>query len=670
MAQIVPDALPRSASAGERRLHGVLRRLPPDCVVYYEPMVGDRCPDFVVILPELGLLVIEVKGWRIGDILAADDRAVQVAEHGRPVRKVHPLRQARDYMFALMDRCRAHPAIGPLLRPEGFYENRFLFPFGCFALLSNITEAQLKNHPGGDLTTVFPNHRALPREALLDLEGRQDPQDLHEVLRACFVKHWSFPKLNEKQVDALRAIIHPEIILELPLEYAPAPPPKPPTDESAERVTCEASSTPCAPSAPGLRVLDLRQENHARAIGAGHRILSGVAGSGKTVILLARAKLLAGRDPSAHLLMLCFNVTLASFLRGRLQECPNVSVCHFEGWAGANRIRRDLAAQESDQAFGERFLAALEQGNAPDARRFESILIDEAQDFEGTWFRCALAAMKNPREGDLLIAGDGNQGVYRRGKVSWRSLGIQAVGRTISSRFGLEINYRNSREIAALAQAFATGGKEGGESKIEEDGIGSLPLELAKCPRMTGIKPLLFREPSREAECARAVALVRDLLAGRWNGKPLSEPLRPEEVGILYRRIAREDQPRFARFLADLQSLAPTIWLNARDDPKARTRALEPGVKVQTIHASKGLQYRAVILLWAGDLPFVPPQSLHDEEAERRLFYVGLTRAEDFLALTASCGSASSLPPPSSATSLPFVRAVEGLECVGASIAR
>ena len=27
---------------------------------------------------------------------------------------------------------------------------------------------------------------------------------------------------------------------------------------------------------------------------------------------------------------------------------------------------------------------------------------------------------------------------------------------------------------------------------------------------------------------------------------------------------------------------------------------LEPGVKVQTIHASKGLQYRAVTLLWAG----------------------------------------------------------------------
>ena len=58
MAQIIPDVLPRSASAGERRLHGVLRRLPEDCVVYYEPMVGDRCPDFVVICPYRGLVLI------------------------------------------------------------------------------------------------------------------------------------------------------------------------------------------------------------------------------------------------------------------------------------------------------------------------------------------------------------------------------------------------------------------------------------------------------------------------------------------------------------------------------------------------------------------------------------------------------------------------------------
>jgi hypothetical protein len=656
MAYIVPDVLPKSASAGERRLHAVLRRLPEDCVVYYEPMVGDRCPDFVVISPELGLLVIEVKGWRSGDILAADDRTVQVAQQGRPVRQVHPLRQAREYMFALMDRCRAHPAIGPLLQPEGFHENRFLFPFGYFALLSNITEAQLKNHPGGDLTAIFPKHRVMPRDALIELEGQQSAVDLHEALRPCFVKSWSFPRLSEVQVDALRAIIHPEIILELPLEYAPKP--RPEENPESRVMTARVQETPpmpartfqpesrraaaSAPPASTLKVLDLRQENHARAIGDGHRILSGVAGSGKTLVLLARAKLLAQRDPATRVLVLCFNVTLASFLRGQLQEHINVSVCHLEGWAAANRVRRDLQAQESDESLGNRLLTVLKEADGlGDLRRFDAVLVDEAQDFEVSWFRCVLAAMKDPSGGDLLIVGDGNQGVYRRGKVSWKSLGIQAIGRTISGRFGLDINYRNSSEIAALAQVFANGATDQ-RGQADEDTIGALPLDLTKCPRATGWKPVLCREETRKKECERAVTLVEDLLAGRWNGERLPEPLRPEQIGILYRRIAKAEQPLFARFLADLQTVAPVRWLNSKNDLKARTRVLEPGMKVQTIHASKGLQYRAVILLWAGDMPYVPPESRHDELAERRLFYVGLTRAEDFLALTAPASAARS----------------------------
>ena len=84
MAQIVPDVLPRSASVGARQLQVLLRRLPEDCVVYYEPLAGNRCPDFVVVCLDLGLLIIEVKGWRIGDILTADPHTVQVTTTDAP----------------------------------------------------------------------------------------------------------------------------------------------------------------------------------------------------------------------------------------------------------------------------------------------------------------------------------------------------------------------------------------------------------------------------------------------------------------------------------------------------------------------------------------------------------------------------------------------------------
>jgi superfamily I DNA/RNA helicase len=60
----------------------------------------------------------------------------------------------------------------------------------------------------------------------------------------------------------------------------------------------------------------------------------------------------------------------------------------------------------------------------------------------------------------------------------------------------------------------------------------------------------------------------------------------------------------------------------------------EPGIKIQTIHGSKGLQYRAVIVLWADRLPRSFPDIDPDEDP--KLMYVALTRAEDYLFISHS----------------------------------
>jgi hypothetical protein len=146
MAQMIPDRMSSGASHGEKLLFMVLQRLPDDCLVYYEPVVARRHPDFVVIAPQLGLMVIEVKGWYPAEILAADSHEVLVFRRQLERRERHPLRQARDYMFRLMDFCRTHPGFEILLEPSGRHQNRFVFPFGHFAVLSNITSEQLSGH--------------------------------------------------------------------------------------------------------------------------------------------------------------------------------------------------------------------------------------------------------------------------------------------------------------------------------------------------------------------------------------------------------------------------------------------------------------------------------------------------------------------------------------------
>lgn len=64
---------------------------------------------------------------------------------------------------------------------------------------------------------------------------------------------------------------------------------------------------------------------------------------------------------------------------------------------------------------------------------------------------------------------------------------------------------------------------------------------------------------------------------------------------------------------------------------KERNRP-RPGVRLMTIHASKGLEFKQVFLIAAneGRIPYQKAKTDKEIEEERRLFYVAMTRAKDF----------------------------------------
>jgi superfamily I DNA and RNA helicase len=115
-----------------------------------------------------------------------------------------------------------------------------------------------------------------------------------------------------------------------------------------------------------------------------------VAGSGKTVLLIARAKLLA-EDPEKRILILCYNRLLAQHLAVALTGHRRVTVTTFHRWAV--RCGVDFSEGEEDGAFGERLLARL-RGDAGLRGRYDAVLIDEAQDWPCSWFQCARLALK------------------------------------------------------------------------------------------------------------------------------------------------------------------------------------------------------------------------------------------------------------------------------------
>jgi DNA helicase-2/ATP-dependent DNA helicase PcrA len=102
---------------------------------------------------------------------------------------------------------------------------------------------------------------------------------------------------------------------------------------------------------------------------------------------------------------------------------------------------------------------------------------------------------------------------------------------------------------------------------------------------------------------------------------------------------AKDSQSDMAAFIADLRARFTT-------DEEGR------GVQLMTYHRAKGLEFEAVFLprLEDKELPFALATSDADRAEERRLFYVGITRAKRYLAISfarARDGERRSKPKPS-----------------------
>jgi hypothetical protein len=222
--------------------------------------------------------------------------------------------------------------------------------------------------------------------------------------------------------------------------------------------------------------------------------------------------------------------------------------------------------------------------------------------------------------------GDGNQGVYGRRRTSWSSLGFSVQGRTTC----LRKNYRNAREIMRFAAPFARM-----ESR-EDDGVSPIAFDHTQAARLSGVPPVVIRAKDRLDECAHAVDLIAGLLRGKFGARQLSHPLRPADIGVLVPAVLQDLTEIFAQFRSDLHAKAiPFVWVSNRADKAARARVGDPGVKLLNIFHAKGLQFKAVVFLWADILPQAGWLNRAPEEQET-LFYVALTRAEDYLAVVHS----------------------------------
>jgi hypothetical protein len=396
------EQTPRLANEAERKVYRtLLEQLPPGSLVIPGQRVTDHLKDhevdFVVPIEGAGIVCLEVKGgqvWHDGNTWWQRRRG---EDH-----EINPVRQARDACYAL----------------RTFVEED-----------DRWTQGRLR----WDHVVVFPNAEigegfALPECPRWKVIDRKDLPRLVDNLKSVLLRQeLDRPLLTRQGIKQLSTALSGRGL--------------PQRDVVARALASEDAAD----------ALTEHQAVILDAIKLLNRVeIRGGAGSGKTFLAVEQARRLSAKGQRVALV--CYSHGLASYLERitanwtRRHQLAYVGEFHALGmqWGAPEGPDESLRTDETVQ-FWEHDLplqmADLAAQLAP-GHRFDSIVVDEAQDFADAWWDPLLAALKDDEKGGLYVFSDEGQRVFNR----HGSPPVPLVPLI------LDHNLRNTRQIATAFQ--------------------------------------------------------------------------------------------------------------------------------------------------------------------------------------------------------------------------
>jgi hypothetical protein len=580
---------------GERRFATrLLTKLEDDYHCWFNVPVGRKHlrPDFIVLHPGRGVLVLEVKDWKLPNLRRVDRLTVELMTDRGPKSVPNPLEQARSYAVAIKEVLERDPFL--VQQEPGRYHGHLLLPWGFGIVLTGITRKQFEE---AQIDQAIPGDKVICSDEMTEAV---EAEDFQGRLWGMFNYHYG-AVLTLAHIDRIRWHLFPEIRIEQGNLFEP-PAEKPDTTQSIAEAVPDI-----------VKLMDLEQEKLSRNLGMGHRVIHGVAGSGKTMILAYRCVHLAQAGLGKPILVLCYNKTLAAKLRDLLTHKgvgDNVQIRHFHGWCKEMCDMYQLDLPQDARPIYERQVAAVMAGveaNRVPRAQYAGLLIDEGHDFQPEWFRLVVQ-MIDPETNSLLLLYDDAQKIYgKRRRFTWKSVGIEAAGRSTI----LKVNYRNPVEVLDCAYSFV-------ESYLgSEQGDEEFPLVHPEMAGRHEAAPEIKRCETRKEEMSQITAWLRARAA---SGVPYGEMA----VLCRFKNLIGD----FAKHLA--QQGIPATEAYGDDGSKPRFDPVADTVKLLSMHACKGLEFDSVVIPDLGGMPYAKLEV--SEEA--RVLYVAMTRATRRLLIT------------------------------------
>ena len=570
-------------TSGEKQLAECLeQKLDDNYLLWYDVPIGPKQlrPDFIVLHPSRGLLILEVKDIKLSTLRSVDRETWHIHDSNADCVKAidSPFSQARNYAHAVTA---ALSKDRQLIQPDGPRQGRLSFAWSYGVVLTHITRKQFND---AQMDQALEPQRVICKD---EMQEAVDGEAFQSRLWDMF-PYARYVTLSLPQIERIRWILFPQIRI----------------GDQASLFDCDDDASEEVPDL--LRVMDLQQEQLARSLGDGHRVIHGVAGSGKTMILSYRAEYLAcAFQAGKPILVLCFNRALATKLAAAMRSKGLEERVHcrtFHGWCsqqlqhyGQAVPATDLARKDVFADQVQRVIRGVELGHIP-AGQYMSVLIDEGHDFEPEWLKLVVQ-MVDPTTKSLLLLYDDAQSIYqkRRKGFSLKSVGIEAVGRGRTTI--MRINYRNTRQVLGTARAIA---QDLLTPQIASgDGV---PLVVPISCGRDGPPPMVIDLPSPRQQAERvadALALCRNQGHG-WG-----------DMAVLY----LDASDRYCVMQALKQRRMPHnegFFVGADK------------IHVMAAKVSKGLEFPVVALLGGVARHVLDGDAAQDE---RRVLYVAATRA-------------------------------------------
>ncbi|HUN09599.1 MAG TPA: UvrD-helicase domain-containing protein [Aggregatilineales bacterium] len=312
---------------GEDRVHQLVKKLPNDYYGFQEPhLPGSKNayqnPDYVIVCARMGVVVVEIKDYK--HIAEINTDTIQVFNEDGTVREDRsPLRIARDYGLNLQKRFQQFDD----LMHVHHRKRKLKFPWASVVVFTHMDKVFVRN---GEKEGLWEPGSVLCKDDLAS------PEAFEEALKRI---PWTFPietLIDDPTLNTIQAAIKPSMIVKDSKGGVQG------VVTVAQAIEIERLPKTISPKKRQTGQLQdlFSKEVEALAEQTNVRLVRGVAGSGKSLILARRAEFLAENYPEARILVTTYNKELMHDLQGRIAQRPNTQVTNF------HKLCRDIIGRQ------------------------------------------------------------------------------------------------------------------------------------------------------------------------------------------------------------------------------------------------------------------------------------------------------------------------------------